>query len=65
MSNKTEHLRQKYADLLIATSLLDDYRDYTPPKRDRETILRELAEEKAAARRHFQGQPFSRVFTQP
>jgi hypothetical protein len=50
MSNKTDRLRQKYADLLIATSLLDDH---TPPKRDRETILRELAEEKAAARRRF------------
>ena len=46
MSKKAEWLRQKYADLLIATSLLNDYDDYTPPKRDRETILRELAEEK-------------------
>jgi hypothetical protein len=65
MSKKDEWLRQKYADLLIATSLLDEYHEHTPPKRDRETILRDLAEEKAAARRCFQGQPFSRVFTQP
>ena len=62
MSNKTNHLRQKYTDLLIATSLLNDYDDYTPPKRDLE---KDLADEKAAARRRFQGQPFSRVFTQP
>ena len=48
--------------MVIATSLLDDYHDYTPPKRDLE---RDLADEKAAARRHFRGQPFSRVFTQP
>ena len=65
MSNKTEWLRQKYANLLIATSLLDDYHDYTPPKRDLETLKRDLADEKAAARRRFQGQTFSRVFTQP
>ena len=62
MSNKTDHLRQKYADMLIATSLLDDY---TPPKVDREAILRDITGKDVAAMRRFQGQPFSRVFTQP
>jgi len=62
MSNKTERLRQKYADLLIATSLLDDY---TPPKVNREAILKEIADKDAEAMSRFQGQPFSHVFTQP
>ena len=65
MSKKEEWLRQKYADLLIAASLLVDYHDYTPPQRDLETLKRDLADEKVAAIRCFQVQPFSRVFTQP
>ena len=65
MSDKTQKMRQRYADMALAISLLDDYEDYTPQKVDRDTILREIADKDAEAMRHFQGQPLSRVFTQP